>query len=102
MRIVLKTAARTEMQEAARYYEDDREGLGREFLAAVDRTLDLVETAPFTGSPLRGRFRRVFLHRFPYAIVYTVEGEVVLAVAIMHLKRKPGYWEERRGRGPAQ
>lgn len=96
MRLVLKTAARTEMWEAARHYEDSRKGLGREFLAAIDRALDLVESAPFSGSPLSGRFRRAFLHRFPYAVVYAVEGEVALVAAVMHLKRKPGYWEERQ------
>jgi len=32
---------------------------------------------------------------FPYSVLYTVEREFVLIVAIMHGKREPGYWRHR-------
>ena len=43
----------------------------------------------------KGRFRRCLVHRFPYGVIYAVEDDVVYVAAVMHLKRKPGYWESR-------
>jgi hypothetical protein len=30
-----------------------------------------------------------------YDIIYAVEGKVIYIAAVMHLKRKPGYWVSR-------
>jgi len=32
---------------------------------------------------------------FPYAVVYLEQPDRVWIVAIMHLKRRPGYWRKR-------
>jgi hypothetical protein len=98
MKVVLEAAARSEMWEAAQFYEDCREGLGLEFLDAVEQALERIKRQPLLGSPLKASFRRVFLHRFPYALVYAVEEDITFVAAVMHLKRKPGYWEERHRR----
>lgn len=42
---------------------------------------------------LKGRFRRYLVHHFPYGVIYAVEGRTIYVAAVMHLKRKPGYWE---------
>jgi len=40
--------------------------------------------------------KRIFLNRFPYAIVYKVySNELIMVFATMHMKRKPDYWEKR-------
>lgn len=44
---------------------------------------------------MKGQFRRYLVHQFPYAVIYAVEGRTIYIAAIMHLKRKPGYWESR-------
>ncbi len=35
--------------------------------------------------------RRCLTRRFPYAILYTVEQDYILIVAIMHCSQEPGY-----------
>ena len=40
-------------------------------------------------------FRKLNTDRFPYQIVYLIEGETIIVVAVMHQSRKPGYWKER-------
>jgi hypothetical protein len=47
------------------------------------------------GGILKGLFRRYLLQRFPYGLIYAVEGQTIFVVAVMHLKRKPGYWVSR-------
>ncbi len=95
MRVVLDPAAAAELREAAVFYEDCREGLGQEFLASVEAACDAIARRPTLWRRLKGRFHRCLVHRFPYGVVYAVEDDVVYVAAVMHLKRKPDYWESR-------
>jgi len=36
--------------------------------------------------------RRVLLHKFPYALLYTVESNRVVVLVVKHHKRHPDYW----------
>ncbi len=91
-------AALAEYLAAALWY--GHEG-GRRFADAVDRCVDEICEVPLAGSPWRGRaeIRRRVLRRFPYSVVYAVDAEGVLIVAVAHHRRRPGYWAARlRGR----
>ena len=35
------------------------------------------------------------LHRFPFSVVYRVERDRVLFVAVVHAHWRPGYWKSR-------
>jgi hypothetical protein len=35
------------------------------------------------------------IERFPYAVVYGIEDETIIVIAIAHTRRKPTYWVER-------
>jgi hypothetical protein len=39
--------------------------------------------------------RRCLTHVFPYGVLYTVEPDFILIVAVMHGSREPGYWKRR-------
>ena len=39
--------------------------------------------------------RRCLADIFPYGVLYTIEDDYVLIVAVMHLSREPGYWKKR-------
>jgi hypothetical protein len=39
--------------------------------------------------------RRCRARVFPYAVLYTIEADYILIVAIAHGKRRPGYWRHR-------
>jgi hypothetical protein len=36
-----------------------------------------------------------FLDRFPFAVVFFIEGETVHVVAVEALRKRPGYWRSR-------
>lgn len=40
----------------------------------------------------RGDNRKLNFQRFPYAVVYSVQVDVIYIKAVMHLHRRPGYW----------
>jgi plasmid stabilization system protein ParE len=95
LKVVLDQAAAAELRDAALFYEDSREGLGQEFLNSVEAALASIVRHPALWRRLRGRFHRCLVHRFPYGVIYTVEGPTIYVAAVMHVKRKPGYWESR-------
>lgn len=95
MKVRLDPAAKLEIRQAALFYEDCRDGLGLEFLDAVESAFEQIQRHPRVWRILKGRLRRYLLQQFPYGLIYAVEGETIFVAAVMHLKRKPGYWVSR-------
>jgi plasmid stabilization system protein ParE len=93
--------ALAEFQDAARYYRNSQEGLGLRFVASVEDTIDRILEAPLRWRILEDDVRRCLTRVFPYAVLYTVEPEFVLIIAIMHCHREPGYWHGRTQAGPS-
>ena len=100
MALIYDPEARAELIDAAAYYEGCRPELGKAFLSAVEASIDRLSRAPLRWRKIRGRFRRCLVRQFPYGVIYAVEGEDIFVAAVMHLRRKPGYWRE-RGRSPS-
>jgi plasmid stabilization system protein ParE len=90
--------ATAEMIEAAQFYERETPGLGLRFLQFVEETAQRAEETPDAGSPIGKRDRRRDVTGFPYSIIYRREPERILVLAVMHHRRKPGYWKWRRYR----
>jgi plasmid stabilization system protein ParE len=56
---------------------------------------DLIAEEPFVGQVVRPGIRRRLLRRFPYALLYSLDGDELLIVAVAHQSRQPGYWTTR-------
>ena len=88
-------AAELELDEAARWYEERREGLGLEFLTVVREKVFALMEAPDRWQLVNGT-RRALLEGFPYAVVYReVSDDEIEIVAVAHLRRRPKYWANR-------
>ncbi|MBI2994132.1 MAG: type II toxin-antitoxin system RelE/ParE family toxin [Gammaproteobacteria bacterium] len=83
------------MTEAARFYERETEGLGADFLDDVQRAIDRLRDNPRLGLTITTELRRSLLSRFPFSVIYAVEPEGLLIVAVAHQRRRPGYWRGR-------
>jgi plasmid stabilization system protein ParE len=66
------------------------------FLAELDRALAAVGETPHRWPPYLHGTHRLHLRRFPYWIVYRIESDHVLIVAVAHDRRRPDYWRARR------
>lgn len=86
----LRLEAQGEMNEAAAWYERQREGLGNEFLDDVERCLARIGVTPHAAIVWRDDVRRRHVGRFPYHVFYRVTPSEVDVVAIAHEKRRPG------------
>ena len=95
MDVAYHPAARAEFRRALHRYERERPGLGLAFLTAVRETEALVAEHPDSGTPL-GAHRRLLVRRFPYSIIYRVEGNRLFILAVAHARRHPEYWHDRQ------
>ncbi len=88
--------ALAEYEEAARYYAAQQPGLDLRFIACIEDAIALICEAPERSRVFAGReVRRVLTRVFPYAVLYAIEPNHVLIVAVAHYSREPGYWQHR-------
>jgi plasmid stabilization system protein ParE len=87
--------AADDLMTAASFYDEQRPGLARRFVVAVERVLVFTAEQPLSGSPLGGAFRRHLVPGFPYAVIYEAQHDFILVLAIAHLRRHPGFWVDR-------
>ena len=78
------------------YYEGQTEGLGEEFLTAVDSTFDAIDGYPQMFAQVHGEVRRALVSRFPYAVFYRVESKRVVVLTVLHTARDPNLWPQPR------
>jgi plasmid stabilization system protein ParE len=88
--------AERELNEAAQYYESEQAGLGAAFLADVRRCTDAVVANPHAGQIVLQTIRRRLCQRFPYGLLYTIADGEIRILAVMNLRRRPGYWVGRQ------
>lgn len=95
-RVLFRPAAAAELDEAYRWYERERVGLGDEFLQAARLMLELIGSNPLAFPLIHRDRRRAVLRRFPYSLIYRIIGSDVFVLACFHGKRNPRAWRTRR------
>ena len=97
MKVEFLAAAESELAGAVAWYNEQSEGLGYEFAAEVKLTIARIIQFPDAWPRLSPRTRRCRTKRFSYGLVYQVRGDLLLIVAVMHLRRHPAAWRSRLG-----
>lgn len=91
-RLRFSARALREIGEAQEWYELQSHGLGEEFIAAMELQLKRLEQALLLYAEVIPRVRRALLPRFPYGLFYSVRGDLVHILAVLHDARNPGRW----------
>ena len=94
-RLVVRRQAKLDLRRAARWYEEQRPGLGRELVAEVDTVLDRITANPHQWPVIYREVRRAIAQRFPYGVFYRIDGTDIVVFAIVHLHRDPFSWQQR-------
>ncbi len=87
--------AEEEFREAAWYYEKEAPGVGLRFIAEVRKGLTFITENPYAAVDVGNGIRRKVLNLFPHSLIYAVEAELIVIVAVAHHKRRPRYWRGR-------
>lgn len=95
MQLILRPEAEGDINNARKWYESQREGLGDEFLLAVEAQLAAIQRYPMAYRTIFQEVRHVLTKRFPYGIFFQVIDDAVIVIAVMHSKRNPAWWQGR-------
>jgi plasmid stabilization system protein ParE len=96
MRLVVHPAAQLELDAAlARSRMEFGPGTAARLLRRFERSGQVLLRHPTLGTAASAGSRKLPMSRFPYTLVYRIEGEVIHIVALMHQSRIPDYWRGR-------
>ena len=87
--------AEMEMRESSKYYESQQNDLGKRFLNSIENAIKHIQINPKIFQKVRKNIRRCQTKVFPYGIIFREQDDQIEIIAIIHLKRKPGYWKNR-------
>ena len=93
----IRAQARAEIAEAFEWYLARSQDASADFLAELDVAMKQVVEAPEHFPVVRGRLRRVLLHRFPYAVYFKLYSTGISVVGVIHGHRHPATWLRRAG-----
>jgi len=92
-------AAEAELLAEIGYLEQCAEDLGRRFFDEVKRAEQLIAEFPEAGEEIRPGIRKRLVRSFRCSLIYSIEPEGLLIIAVAHHSRRPGYWAGRLGAG---
>ena len=95
MKYSFQEAAEREFFLAVEYYEECQSGLGLRFSEEVYATIRRICDHPYAWTAIDSKTRRCLTNRFPYGVLYQITDHHIRIMAVMHLHKKPGYWESR-------
>ncbi|MCC5914633.1 MAG: type II toxin-antitoxin system RelE/ParE family toxin [Balneolaceae bacterium] len=78
------------------WYEEQYQGLGKEFARCVDAKIAEIQRFPEQFQIIyKDRVRRALVSRFPYSVFFVVKPEVLSIFAIQRQSRNPDLWKSR-------
>ena|SRR5688572_4184158 len=87
--------AQQEVDDAVVWYDSQLSGLGVRFLDDLDRAVRRITLYPLSCAEIEPGLRRCLLTRFPHGVIYGIEADAIIVVAVAHLHREPRYWVDR-------
>jgi len=95
LRIRLVHPAEIELKEAIEYYNSQVPDLGNEFYKEFDKALKRIQQFPDAWPKIGEHTRRCLLKKFPYEILYVLEKNIILILAVANMHRDPKNYKDR-------
>jgi len=88
--VTLSTSARQDLADAVEWYARHSIHNAQRFVAEYGRMEALVAESPERWTMIKPGVRRLVFRRFPYSLIYSVQGDHVIVIAVKHHARRPG------------
>jgi plasmid stabilization system protein ParE len=88
-RVIIRREARRDLREAQKWYRNISRELANDFIRRIDEAIVLAQERPLAFQFAHRTFRRILVHRFPYALFYQVDETRIVVVAVLHQARDP-------------
>jgi len=85
----------SDLREAMGFYDDKEPGLRDRFEQEVEDAIGRIVRYPRAWFDLGGGFRRCQMHSFLYGVYYQVQGERIVIMAVLDLRRSAETWQRR-------
>lgn len=85
--IIFRPEAESEFAHAAQWYEENRRGLGSEFVRAVEAILEKLVRTPELFPEVTSDVRRALVKRFPFGVFYSFTETQAIVLAVFHARR---------------
>ncbi len=95
LRVVFRHAAKSEFERAALWYDEQRSGLGEEFIREIDEALARAAATPQRHPVVFRDVRRAVARRFPFTVYFRVRSDMLVVLAVFHGRRDPIIWQRR-------
>lgn len=93
--VFFRRITRRKLDDAIAWYEEQRDGLGREFAAEIDRVIGELASDPSRYPKVFQNVRVARTRRFPYSILFVTEDQRIVVLAVFHARRNPTEWSAR-------
>lgn len=93
--LIITPEAEDDLAEAKAWYNQQRPGLGEEFVLCVEEGFDRIQRMPNAAREIMPGTRQLQVRRFPYSIFYRVDPDQIAVIAVYHGKRDPRGWQSR-------
>jgi plasmid stabilization system protein ParE len=91
--VSISPEAEHELTDGALFYAEQADPeLGLTFIAEFERALEILRDQPNLAAPWSATTRRFPLRRFPYFVLCVVVGTELRIIALVHQRRRPGFW----------
>ena len=80
---------------AVRWYAERSASTATAFSIEIDTAEDAIASSPEAWPLFEQGTRRYSLRRFPFSVIYRIERQRIIIVAVAHAHRRPGYWKSR-------
>jgi plasmid stabilization system protein ParE len=88
--------ARRDFDESFDWYAKRSARAAIGFVLAVERAIESIVADSDRFPRTYARCRYCLLKRYPFSIVYRVDIDRLVVIAVAHAKRRPGYWRNRK------
>ena len=88
--------AEAEFDIAFHWYENQKEGLGTEFVLCVNQTIEFIMHYPELHPIAHNQIRKTLVRRFPFTVLYKNMESGIRVIAVYHSKRNPARWQTRK------
>jgi len=92
VKVRFRAEAASDVASAREWYDGQRVGLGSDFLRSLEQVIELISELPEGFPEIAAGHRRALLGRFPYALYYRLDGQVLDVIACLHTRRRPYVW----------
>ena len=94
-RFVVRDRAQDDVDRAREWYDEQQAGLGDQFFDDVVATFRAIEAMPLRFREVQADVRRASLSRFPYAVYFFVDANIVAILTVVHHRQNPKIWRDR-------